>query len=450
MIVVLILAMMAVPAFAQDNTILDIVTTQATAEEDAEFTMLYSAVQAAPSVSEALGNTEAEYTVFAPSDEAFNTLTEGGVLNADELDAIMEDEEALSALLLYHVVEGTYTAADLLEMNDETLTTLSDEDITITVEDDTVFVNNIAVVSADVTASNGVIHVIEGVLLSGLDEEQVDSAEAEAMEQDPTALDDDTVGDADDGEDQVVVDDDDAVMDGVDVSENPDVESQEEAGELEDVEDPDSDPPMNTADQDTDALEDEGEQETDDTEVTDDSEADVEPADDDAAMTEDTGERVEPQIEIQSDTVLGTLQNEAAGGQFTTLFTAVLATDPAVAELLNDENATVTVFAPTDEAFEQLIDTVGSSTYASIIADREEMTNILLYHVVPDVALSAEDLAGMSGQRQATALEDSSLLITAGEGGEIYVNGYQVTTADIQTANGVIHVITGVLIPGSE
>ena len=97
------------------------------------------------------------YTVFAPTDEAFAALPAG------TLEALLADKEALTAVLTYHVVAGNVPASQVVTMS--SATTLQGESVRISVMGDTVMVNDATVVQADVMASNGVIHVIDTVLL---------------------------------------------------------------------------------------------------------------------------------------------------------------------------------------------------------------------------------------------------------------------------------------------
>jgi uncharacterized surface protein with fasciclin (FAS1) repeats len=119
------------------------------------FNTLVQAVQEAGLVETLSG--EGPFTVFAPTDEAFAALPEG------TLDALLADEEALRAVLTYHVVAGEYMASDVIQM--ESLTTVQGEDISILVTDGNVMVNNANVTQTDIEASNGVIHVIDQVIL---------------------------------------------------------------------------------------------------------------------------------------------------------------------------------------------------------------------------------------------------------------------------------------------
>jgi uncharacterized surface protein with fasciclin (FAS1) repeats len=131
----------------------DIVTV---ASEAGVFTTLLTAATAAGLVETLQG--EGPYTVFAPTDEAFAALPEG------TLDALLANPEELKKVLLYHVVEGKVTSDQVVGMTEAT--SVEGSPIAISVKDDTVYLNDSAkVVTADVAASNGVIHIIDAVLL---------------------------------------------------------------------------------------------------------------------------------------------------------------------------------------------------------------------------------------------------------------------------------------------
>ncbi len=99
------------------------------------------------------------FTVFAPTDEAFAKLPAGTV------DSLLkpENKEKLKAILLYHVVSGEVTAAQVVKLT--AAKTINGQNVQIMVRDGNVMVNDASVVKADVMASNGVIHVIDTVLL---------------------------------------------------------------------------------------------------------------------------------------------------------------------------------------------------------------------------------------------------------------------------------------------
>lgn len=151
----------AVPAFAGD-TIVD----KAVATDD--LSTLVTAVQAADLAGTL--SSEGPFTVFAPTNDAFGALPEG------TLDAVLADKEALTGILTYHVVGGAEVpAADLLDAiksggGSHTVTTVAGGTFTAALEGDSVVLtdaqgNKATVIATDVDASNGIVHVIDGVLL---------------------------------------------------------------------------------------------------------------------------------------------------------------------------------------------------------------------------------------------------------------------------------------------
>ena len=125
------------------------------AVEAGSFKTLAKALQAAGLVETLKG--KGPFTVFAPTDEAFAKLPEG------TLEALLKDKAKLTAVLTYHVVAGEYPAAKVVET--ETLKTVQGSPIKVTVSDAGVKVNQANVVKTDIRASNGIIHVIDAVIL---------------------------------------------------------------------------------------------------------------------------------------------------------------------------------------------------------------------------------------------------------------------------------------------
>ncbi|MCC6008314.1 MAG: fasciclin domain-containing protein [Rhodobacteraceae bacterium] len=139
---------LSAPAFAQDQDIVDIAVGAGT------FTTLVAAVEAAGLVD--VLKSDGPFTVFAPTDEAFAALPEGTV------EALLADIPTLTAILTYHVVPGAVMSTDLSE--GLTAATVQGQDVTITLADGPK-VNGANIVAADIVASNGVIHVIDAVIL---------------------------------------------------------------------------------------------------------------------------------------------------------------------------------------------------------------------------------------------------------------------------------------------
>lgn len=131
-----------------------------TASEAGSFATLLTAATAAGLVETLQG--EGPYTVFAPTDEAFAALPAG------TLDALLADKEALKKVLLYHVVSGAVTSDQVVGLT--SADSVEGSPIAVTVKDGVVYLNDSAkVVTPDVMASNGVIHVIDQVLLPPAD-----------------------------------------------------------------------------------------------------------------------------------------------------------------------------------------------------------------------------------------------------------------------------------------
>ena len=126
------------------------------ATEAGSFGTLLQAATAAGLVDTLKG--EGPFTVFAPTDEAFAALPAG------TLDSLLADPEALKQILLYHVVSGKVTADQVVNLT--SADSVAGPAIAIAVKDGTVYLNDSAkVVTTDIEASNGVIHVIDAVIL---------------------------------------------------------------------------------------------------------------------------------------------------------------------------------------------------------------------------------------------------------------------------------------------
>lgn len=135
-------------AVAEEMDIVD------TAVSAGQFTTLVKAVQEAGLVETLKG--EGPFTVFAPTDEAFAKLPEG------TLEALLNDKDQLRAILTYHVVAGKVMAADVQA---GAVTTVQGDTFDVTIDYGKVKVDQANVVATDIVTSNGVIHVIDSVIL---------------------------------------------------------------------------------------------------------------------------------------------------------------------------------------------------------------------------------------------------------------------------------------------
>lgn len=132
-----------------NNTIVDIAAGNDT------FSTLVQAVQAADLVDTLAG--DGPFTVFAPTNEAFEKLPEG------TLEELLNDKQRLTQILTYHVVPGKVMAADVVSLS--TADTVQGGKLQITTQNGTVQINDSTVVQTDIEASNGVIHVVDTVLI---------------------------------------------------------------------------------------------------------------------------------------------------------------------------------------------------------------------------------------------------------------------------------------------
>ena len=130
----------------------DIIETALAAEH---FTTLVAAVKAAGLVETLQG--DGPFTVFAPTDEAFAKLPEGTV------EALLKDKEKLTAILTYHVVSGEVLAEEVVKL--DKAATVNGEHVSIKTAESGVMIDDAKVISTDIICDNGVIHIIDSVIL---------------------------------------------------------------------------------------------------------------------------------------------------------------------------------------------------------------------------------------------------------------------------------------------
>ena len=143
----------ATPTFAADKDIVD------TAVGAGSFNTLVAAVKAAGLVETLKG--EGPFTVLAPTDEAFAKLPAGTV----ESLLKPENKDKLVAILTYHVIAGKAMAADVVKLDGKNVKTVNGATAAVKVANGGVTINGAKVVKADIPATNGVIHVIDAVIL---------------------------------------------------------------------------------------------------------------------------------------------------------------------------------------------------------------------------------------------------------------------------------------------
>ena len=375
------------------------------------------------------------YTVFAPTDEAFDMLPDG-LLE----DLLADPEGALTDILLYHVVGAEALSTDLSDGQE--VETLLGEDVMVTINMDGVFINDAQVTVADVMADNGVVHVIDMVLVPAMQPETVvdiivDSPDHETLEAAVIAA--DLAGTLSGDGPFTVFAPTDAAFDML-----PD-------GLLEDLlADPEGDLTdillyhVVGAEALSTDLSDGQEVETllgEDVMVTINmdgvfiNDAQVTVAD---VMADNGVVHVIDMVLVpamQPETVVDIIVDSP---DHETLEAAVIAAD--LAGTLSGDGP-FTVFAPTDEAFANL----PSGLLTELLADPQgNLTDILLYHVVGAEALSAD----LSDGQEIETLLGENVLVTINMDG-VFINNAQVTVVDLMADNGVVHVIDAVLIPES-
>jgi transforming growth factor-beta-induced protein len=415
----------------EPQTIVDI------AVADGRFETLVAALQAADLAGTLAG--DGPFTVFAPTDDAFGKLPEGTV------EALLQDIPSLTDILLYHVVSGEVLAEDVGQL--ESAETLLGESVGIRVEDGMVYINDAQVIIKDIVADNGVIHVIDTVLLPPAEEAEeasnsiVDIAVADGrFETLVTALQaadlaetlagegpftvfaptDDAFGALPEGTIPALIEDIPALTDvllyhvvsgevlaedvgqlfgaGTLQGQSVSIRVQNEMVYINDAQ-------VII----TDIIADNGVIHVIDSVL-------LPPADD-----------VEPS---------GTIVDIAvADDRFETLVTALQAAE--LVETLAGEGP-FTVFAPTNAAFEALPE----GTLDALLADIPALTDILLYHVVSGEVL-AQDVVNLS-EAETVLGQNVSIRV---EDGKVFINDSEVIFTDIVAENGVIHVIDAVLIP---
>ena len=368
-VLALVLSMMPFQGVFAQETMSDKADLVDTAIAAGDFNTLVELVQAA-GLEETLRG-EGPFTVFAPTDEAFAAVP------AETLDALANDPAALESVLLYHVVPGRLIRA--LISDGKEVATAQGENVLFSFVDGVKKVNDATLVGKDIQASNGVIHVIDSVLLPP------SMGGATAAASDEAASDEAAAG--------------------------------ESAAATETMTDTVS---AEATEAMTDTVSAEATETMTETVATEEAAAE---ASSDETMTE------------MADIV----DTAVAAGSFNTLVAAVQAA--GLVDALKGEGP-FTVFAPTDDAFA----TLPQETIDALLADPTgDLTQILLYHVVPGKVMAAD----LSDGLEADTLQGKPVTFTLSDGGA-KVNDANIIATDIETSNGVIHVIDSVLLPPAD
>lgn len=410
---------------AAPQTIVDI------AVADGRFTTLVAAVQAADLVDTL--SSDGPFTVFAPTDAAFAKLPAG------TLDDLLkpENKQMLTDILLYHVVSGNVLAADVANLTEAQ--TVLGKNVAVKVDGGKVFINDAEVILTNIQASNGVIHVIDTVILPPTEDTAMDIVDIAAA----------------DGRFTTLV----AAVEAAGLAETLKGEgpftvfapTDEAFAKL----------PAGTVE---DLLKPENKQQLTDillyhvlpakvmsAEVTDGLIAD-------SALGTSVFFKLDMGNAFINEAQIVITDIEASNGVIHVIDTVLLPKDIVDAAVFNKFDTLAaalqaaqlvdtlkgdgpfTVFAPTNEAFAALPE----GTLASLLLpeNKQNLTDILLYHVV-GASVLAEDVVKLES---ADTVLGQSVSIKV-EDGKVYVNDAQVMVTDIKTTNGVIHVIDAVILP---
>ncbi len=445
----------AVPGEATGNIV-------QTAVDAGSFKTLAAAL-GATGLDAVLADETRQFTVFAPTDDAFAELGE------DTINSLLADPDALTDILLYHVLaDQNVDSTTAVSLAGNSVQAANQDNLQLSLQDGKLFINTSQVITPDVAATNGTIHVIDKVLLPPAD--NTDGGESQ----------DDGSGE----NTQLLNIVDTALAAG---SFNTLAAALEATGLVPVLAD---DKASFTVFAPTDAAFAALGQDTIDSLLTDpdtlrdillyhvisgqavNAETAISLAGssvtmtngDDVGLSLDGGKLFVNQSEVvatdvqatngiihvidavllppadQPEAQLESIYNTAiAAGSFNTLVAALQAT--GLDGPLAGNHETYTVFAPTDAAFAAL----GQETIDSLLADPDTLTDILLYHVIEDAAVDAATALSLAGG-SVTMANGDDVQITV-KGGHLFINDAAVTATDIQATNGIIHVLDTVLIP---
>lgn len=437
------------PPEAPITTVVDV----AAASED--FETLTAALQAT-GLDATLSDTDSQFTVFAPTDDAF------ALLGQETIDALLEDPDTLSAILTYHVLDSRVSSSAAIDAAGSTIATVNGAALGLSLSGDELLVNTATVTATDISANNGVIHVIDAVLTPPQSQPQqptmniIETAVASddfttlAAALEATNL---VATLSDESQEFTVFAPTDAAFAALGQATidtllaNPEVLKEillqhVVSGSV------DSITAFSLNGQQAQTVS--GNQ----IDITIDGENDTLKFGD-ATVTMTDIQTTNGIIHVLDTVVVGEVQVPApaqsvvdvavGNGNFSTLVAALQTTglDTTLADLERE----FTVFAPTDAAFEQL----DQATVDALFADAEALSDLLLYHVLPDATVQSDAAIAVANSEQpmiTMANGDTATLSLQND--MLYIDNAQVTTANVAADNGVIHVIDSVLMPPSE
>ncbi|WP_096087439.1 fasciclin domain-containing protein [Agaribacterium haliotis] len=412
------------------------------ARDDGGFSTLVTTLEAT-GLDETLDDLNSTFTVFAPTDAAFDALGQ------DTLNALLADTDTLSDILLYHVISGTEVdAAAATAAAGSSVAMANGDNAAISAMTGMLYIDGALITMTDIEADNGVIHVLDAVMSppksivdvaveNGSFNTLVAALQASGLDQTLADLDtnftvfaptDDAFAALPDGTlDTLLADAEGALTDVllyhvlVDSVVDSSAAIAAAGSSIE----------MASGEQAALVLDGgnlfiAGAQVVLTDVMTDNGLIHVI----DAVML--------PPAEAEPE-AMSIVDVAEENGSFTTLIAALEAT--GLDAVLDDDSRDFTVFAPTDAAFELL----GSNTINALLADTETLSDILLYHVIADAEV--DSAAALASAGSTVTMANTDALALSYVDSVLYVNTAMVTLVDVEADNGVIHVIDAVLMP---
>lgn len=429
----------------QPTTIVDV------AVANGNFTTLVAALEAT-GLDQTLSDTSTKFTVFAPTDDAF------ALLGQSTIDALLQDTDTLSDILTYHVIGAEIDASAAVASAGQTVEMVNGDLVGLSLDGDKLLVNTVTVTATDIKTDNGIIHVIDAVLMPPADKGQATKNIVETAIEDgrfttlvsaltATGLDAALANEAETFTVFAPTDDAFSLIDEATLNlliENPNILTQillqhVVAGEVNSV----TAYTLNGAEATTlsDAK----------LAVAINSETDMlmfggaNIIIKDIYTTNGIIHVIDAVIigDVEIPTPANSIVDVASNnGSFNTLVSALQVA--GLDSLLADTSKSFTVFAPTDAAFAQL----DADLLSGLLANPEQLASVLSYHVIADAkVLSDAAIAVANSEQNTVTTANGSELALSVTSGTLYANASVISATDVMADNGVIHVVDQVILP---
>jgi uncharacterized surface protein with fasciclin (FAS1) repeats len=419
-----------------------------TAVSAGNFTTLVAALQAT-GLDATLSDTSQKFTVFAPTDEAF------ALLGQETIDSLLMDTDKLSNILTYHVISGEVPASTAISLAGTKVAMVNGDEVGLSMPGDSLLINTVTVTTTDIMADNGIIHVIDAVLLPPADMMEptmniVETAVANgsfttlvtALQ--ATSLDAVLADESTDFTVFAPTDDAFALIDEKTMSTllaNPDVLSSillqhVVSGAAVDAVTAFT---LNGASVETASMAMQPIMINAMTDMLTFGGANIVMKD--IYTTNGIIHVIDAVVvgEVDIPAHMSLVEVAVDNGSFTTLASALQST--GLDTVLGDLDNNYTVFAPTDAAFAKL----PAGTLESLT--NEQLSDILLYHVLPGKVMSDAAISLAQTTDNMTATAEGSSIALSFVNSMLFANGAKVSAADVMATNGVIHVVDTVILP---